>query len=139
MGGVAIVGGGVSGIRAALTLARAGRRVTLFEKNQYLGGRVFSFVTRDFGEIDIGQHIWMRACTVCEELITALDVLQKWIFRQERLSMTFRRPDGSSFAFNPGWLPGTLSLLPPLLRVPGISLADKLRFLWLSARVCHYD
>ena len=66
---VAVVGGGVSGIRAALTLARAGCRVALFEKSRHLGGRVFSFPTADFGEVDIGQHIWIRACTSVEELL----------------------------------------------------------------------
>ena len=60
---IAVVGGGVSGIRAALTLARAGHAVTLIEKNKYLGGRVFSFQTPDFGEIDIGQHVWLKCCT----------------------------------------------------------------------------
>ena len=45
---VAVIGGGISGIRAALTLARAGCQVTLYEKNQHLGGRVFSFVTPEY-------------------------------------------------------------------------------------------
>src|SRR5262245_62397947 len=109
---VAVVGGGLSGIRAALTLARGGCRVKLFEKNRHLGGRVFSFETPDFGEVDIGQHIWMRACTALEELIRDLAVPDDWIFRQERLSMPYRRQDCPLFVFGPGRLPGALAFLP---------------------------
>src|SRR3954452_10797901 len=93
---VAVIGGGLSGQRAALTLARAGVRTTLFEKNQHLGGRVFSFPTPDFGEIDIGQHIWLRCCTALEQFLTDLEVPDAWVFRQERLAMAYRWPDGET-------------------------------------------
>ncbi|MBI3410574.1 MAG: FAD-dependent oxidoreductase [Planctomycetes bacterium] len=136
---VAVVGGGVSGIRAALTLARAGCRVTLFEKNRHLGGRVFSFPTPEFGEVDIGQHIWMRACTALEDLLHDLNVPDDWIFRQDRLSMPYRRPDGSVFVFGPGRLPGALAFLPCLLRVPGIGFFAKMRYLWGIAKARRYD
>lgn len=135
---VAVVGGGVSGIRAALTLARAGVRVTLFEKNQYLGGRVFSFVTGDFGEIDIGQHIWLRGCTAFEELVRDLAVPDEWVFRQDRVSMTYRWPDGVVRTLTAGRLPGSLAMLPVLFGAR-LSLRDKLRFLWGITRVRLYS
>src|SRR5688572_3748732 len=37
--GTIVVGGGLAGLTAALSLARRGRRVTLFEKAPVLGGR----------------------------------------------------------------------------------------------------
>src|SRR5437870_6642142 len=107
---VAVIGGGISGVRAALTLARAGCGVTLFEKNRHLGGRVFSFTTPDFGEIDIGQHIWLRCCTALEQLIRDLGVPNDWVYRQDRVVMPYRRPDGSVFVLSAEWLPGGLSL-----------------------------
>src|SRR5262245_452733 len=136
---VAVIGGGVSGIRAALTLARAGCRVTLFEKSRHLGGRVFSFETSDFGEVDIGQHIWMRACTALEELVRDLEVPDDWIFRQKRLSMPYRRPDGSLFVFGPGSLPGALAFLPSFWRLPGIGIFEKLRYLRAVSKARSYD
>src|SRR5262245_38829884 len=105
---IAVVGGGISGIRAALTLARAGCRISLFEKNRHLGGRVFSFRTHDFGEIDIGQHIWLRSCTALEELLGDLGVPEDWVYRQDRLSMPYRRPDGSCCVLAASRLPGAL-------------------------------
>ncbi|HEX5502261.1 MAG TPA: FAD-dependent oxidoreductase, partial [Thermomicrobiales bacterium] len=40
--GVAVVGGGLAGLTAALYLARGGRAVTLFEKAHDLGGRAIT-------------------------------------------------------------------------------------------------
>ncbi|MSQ93486.1 MAG: FAD-dependent oxidoreductase [Gemmataceae bacterium] len=128
---VAVIGGGVSGIRASLTLARAGVSVTLFEKNQHLGGRVFSFRTPDFGEVDIGQHIWLRACTAFEELLRDLAVPDDWIHRQDRLAMTYRWPDGAVRTLAAGRLPGRLALLPILWHAR-VGLGDKFRLLWGS-------
>src|SRR5205085_202940 len=109
---VAIIGGGLSGMRAALTLARAGVQVTLFEKNRHLGGRVFSFPIPDFGEVDIGQHIWLRCCTALEKFLRDLEVPEDWIYRQQRLAMTYRWPDGlvRELAAGPG--PGGVGFLP---------------------------
>jgi squalene-associated FAD-dependent desaturase len=132
---IAVVGGGISGARAALTLARNGCRVTLFEKNQHLGGRVFSFPTSDFGEVDIGQHIWLRACTAFEEFLRDLNVPDAWVYRQQRVSMPYRQPDASVFELAPARLPAALAMLPALLRTPGLSWLDKLRFLWTTARL----
>ncbi len=135
---VAVVGGGVSGLRAALTLARAGCEVALFEKNQHLGGRVFSFATPDFGEVDIGQHIWLRSCTALEEFLRDLGVPDDWVFRQERLTMPYRRPDGSAFALAAGRLPGLLTFLPSLWQTPGLGFGAKLKYFWALARAKLY-
>ena len=125
---VCVIGGGVSGIRTALTLARAGVGVTLLEKNQCLGGRVFSFQTPDFGETDIGQHIWLRCCTALEQLLTDLEVPAEWVYRQERVAMTYRWPDGCTRTLSAGRWPGSLAMLPVLLGAR-LSVPDKLKFL----------
>jgi squalene-associated FAD-dependent desaturase len=124
---IAVIGGGTSGIRAALTLARCGRRVTLFEKNRHLGGRVFSFPTAEFGEIDIGQHVWLKCCTALEELLHDLGVPDDWVYRQKHFSMTYKRPGGSDFVFASSALPGLLHGLPGLLRFPGLGWRDLFR------------
>lgn len=124
---VAVVGGGVSGIRAALTLARAGVAVAIYEKNRHLGGRVFSFTDSAFGEIDIGQHIWLRGCTAVEELLRDLEVPDDWVYRQDRVAMTYRWNDGTSRLLAANGLPGQLSFLPILLG-SRLSLRDKFRY-----------
>jgi zeta-carotene desaturase len=136
---VAVIGGGVSGLRAALTLARGGCDVTLVEKNRHLGGRVFSFQTPDFGEVDIGQHIWLRCCTYLEGLLSDLSVPDAWVYRQQRVAMTYRWLDGSAFLFSAGKLPGNLALLPALLRLPGFGWTEKLQYLAGMARAALYS
>jgi squalene-associated FAD-dependent desaturase len=127
---VAVIGGGISGLRAALTLARAGQSVTLFEKNRHLGGRVFSFPTAEFGEVDIGQHVWLRCCTALERLLADLGVPETWIYCQPRFALPYKRPGAPDFTLASAPLPGLLHLLPGLLRFPGLGLADKARLAW---------
>ena len=55
---VVIVGGGVSGLSAAVALASRGIPITLFEQKPALGGRAYSFTDARAGEtIDNGQHV----------------------------------------------------------------------------------
>ncbi|MEW2401925.1 hydroxysqualene dehydroxylase HpnE [Streptomyces sp. NPDC046862] len=57
-----VVGGGLAGITAALSLADAGVRVTLLEGRPRLGGLAFSFRRGDL-TVDNGQHVYLRCCT----------------------------------------------------------------------------
>ncbi len=131
---IAVIGGGISGIRAALTLARAGRRVTLFEKNRYLGGRVFSFPTAEFGEIDIGQHVWLKCCTALEGLLRDLAVPDDWVYRQQHFALSYKCPGAADFVFASSALPGLLHALPGLVRFPGLGWRDLLRLACGMAR-----
>ena len=44
-----IVGGGAAGLMSACELARAGKRVTLFEARSRCGGRIYPLSTQEFG------------------------------------------------------------------------------------------
>ena len=134
---IGVIGGGISGIRAALTLAQRGTRVTLFEKNRYLGGRVFSFNTPDFGEVDIGQHVWLRCCTAVEQLLCDLAVPDDWIYRQDRVSMAYRWTDGYAQTLSTGCWPGSLAGLIVLLRAR-LGIMDKLKYFWGMLRAGLY-
>lgn len=124
---IAVIGGGLSGQRAALSLAHNGHSVSLYEKNRYLGGRAFSFPAPPFGEIDIGQHVWLKCCTALERFLADLGVPDDWVYRQDRFAIPYKCPGGADFVFASAALPGRLHLLPSLLRFPGMSLGDKLR------------
>ena len=56
---VAIVGGGLSGLAAAVLAARAGRSVVLFEKARELGGRA-STQSRAGFSLNLGPHALYR-------------------------------------------------------------------------------
>ncbi|WP_327342500.1 hydroxysqualene dehydroxylase HpnE [Streptomyces europaeiscabiei] len=57
-----VVGGGLAGVTAALSLADVGVRVTLLEGRPRLGGLAFSFQRGEL-TVDNGQHVYLRCCT----------------------------------------------------------------------------
>ena len=59
---VAVVGGGLAGLSAALSLKERGHEVELFERTRLLGGRATSFAV-DGHEVDNGQHVFLACCT----------------------------------------------------------------------------
>ncbi len=54
---VAVIGAGLAGLTAAITLARRGFQVSLFEKNSYLGGKIGAWPTQlPHGEVQYVEH-----------------------------------------------------------------------------------
>jgi hydroxysqualene dehydroxylase len=73
---VAIVGGGLAGIAAAIRLCEADGNVTLIETRKKLGGRATSFIDPRTGErLDNCQHVLMGCCTNLIDLYDRLGVL----------------------------------------------------------------
>jgi squalene-associated FAD-dependent desaturase len=68
---VAVIGGGLAGITAALALAEAGEDVTLLEAKPRLGGATMSF-ERGHLVVDTGQHVFLRCCTAYRGLLDRL-------------------------------------------------------------------
>ena len=59
---VAVAGGGLAGLAAALDLTSAGCEVHLFERSRLLGGRATSFEIGGH-TVDNGQHVYLACCT----------------------------------------------------------------------------
>lgn len=57
---IAVIGGGISGLAAAVYLARAGRSVTIFERRRSLGGRAATHLRYGF-RFNLGPHAVFRA------------------------------------------------------------------------------
>lgn len=72
---VAIIGGGLAGVAAAVQLAEQGLAVTLVETRKRLGGRAGSFVDPANGQtLDNCQHVLMGCCTNLIDLYHKLGV-----------------------------------------------------------------
>ncbi|MEX2187257.1 MAG: FAD-dependent oxidoreductase, partial [Pirellulales bacterium] len=106
---VAIVGGGLAGLSAALALAERGCAVELFEARRNLGGRAGSFVDNTTGEtIDHCQHVAMGCCT--NYLDFCRRVGARSLLRRVR-TLNFIGPRGERCTFRPAsWLPAPLHL-----------------------------
>ena len=122
---VAVVGGGLAGISAALALQEAGFAVTVYEARARLGGATYSF-ERDGLWIDNGQHVFLRCCTAYQGLLRRLGTADDTRI-QDRFDVTVLAPDGRRGRLRRALLPGPLHLVPTLAGYGLLPLADRLR------------
>ncbi|MDD3326674.1 MAG: hydroxysqualene dehydroxylase HpnE [Zoogloea sp.] len=118
---VAVVGGGYAGFAAAVTLARGGARVTLFESSRVLGGRA-RVVEKDGQRVDNGQHILLGAYTETLRMLRLVGVKPS-VLETRRLALVY---PGEACSLRAAPLPAPLHLAFGLLRARGLGLADKL-------------
>lgn len=124
-----VIGGGVSGLAAAVAACRSGVRVKLLEQRPYCGGRAYSFQEQVTGEtIDNGQHLlisgYRHTTTFLEHIGSAhlVDVqpVPELVFHHPRRGFrTFTVPD----------LPGKSGLIAGILTSGLFALPDRFRIL----------
>ncbi|HEX3960966.1 MAG TPA: hydroxysqualene dehydroxylase HpnE [Trebonia sp.] len=137
---VAVIGGGLAGITAALALAEAGEDVTLLEAKPRLGGATMSF-ERGHLVVDTGQHVFLRCCTAYRGLLDRLGMTSSAPI-QPRFDVTVLSPPasprttqltppasprGRRTRLRRRRLPAPLHLLPTLAGYPLISLSERAR------------
>lgn len=123
---VAVVGGGLAGIAAALRCADAGREVVLLESRPSLGGLTHSFRRGDLW-VDNGQHVFMRCCTSYRELLDRLGVAGM-VTLQHRLDVPVRSArDRRTGRLRRTSMPAPLHLASALARYRWLSPAERVR------------
>lgn len=123
---IAVVGGGLAGLAAGLSLARRGDRVELFERSRLLGGRATSFEI-DGIEVDNGQHVFLACCTAFAEF--ARDVgMERALYVQDRFDALVLARDGTAGRLRAApALPAPLHVLASFARYPHLDAAGKIR------------
>ena len=131
---VAIVGGGWSGMAAAVEAVQAGHQVTVFEASRSLGGRARALpCTLPDGSsttLDNGQHILIGAYSETLRLMRLVGVDTANAFLRMPLRMVF--PDGRGLRL-PHW-PPPLDALAGITLARGWNLADKAALLRVALR-----
>ncbi len=123
---VAVIGGGLAGITAAVSLRDAGAAVTLLESRPRLGGAASSY-SRGGMMIDNGQHVFLRCCSSYQELLARLGVTDQ-VSIQDRFDVTVLTGTGNGSArLRRSSLPSPLHLAGALARYPLLSLAERAR------------
>ena len=123
---VAVVGGGLAGITAALGLADEGYDVTLLESRGRLGGLTHSFRRGDLW-VDNGQHVFLRCCTSYLRLLARLGVSDD-VEIQPRLDVTVLSEEhGGTGRLRRDRLPAPLHLGRSLLSYRWLPPAARLR------------
>jgi len=89
---VIIIGSGLSGLSAGIELANKGRRVTMLERNPYVGGRCADWMDGDM-HVESGLHRWLGFYKALPGLFkkAGLDPDEAVIWEDE---VQFRLPDG---------------------------------------------
>ncbi|MEU8244688.1 hydroxysqualene dehydroxylase HpnE [Nonomuraea sp. NPDC048916] len=134
---VAIVGGGLAGIAAAVALGEAGHAVTLYEARPRLGGATHSF-ERDGLVVDNGQHVFLRCCTAYRGLLDRLGVAGR-VRLQDRFDIRVLTPGGRAGRLRRAALPGPFQLMPALATYSLLGPADRLRVIRGSFALARLD
>jgi len=119
---VVVVGGGLAGITAAITLRDAGFGVTVLESRPRLGGAASSYA-RGPMTIDNGQHVFLRCCTAYQELLARLGMTGA-VTIQDRFDVTVLSPSGSARLRRTA-LPSPLHLAGALARYRLLSVRER--------------
>jgi squalene-associated FAD-dependent desaturase len=117
-----VIGGGLAGLSAGITLAESGWRVRLFEQRPYLGGRATSYVLPDGEHVDNCQHVTFGCCTNLEDFYRRVGVLDRIKFFD---TLYLRDLQGRQGKLHAGMLPAPLHLTGSFLTFSPLSLKDK--------------
>lgn len=135
---VAVIGGGLAGMAAAVAASEQGLRVEVFEARRRLGGRAGSFCDPQSGElIDHCQHVSLGCCTNLADFCRRTGIADAF---QRHRRLHFFGPDGSRHDFcAAGWLPAPLHLLPGLMGLGYLTWPDRLRIARTMLRLARSD
>ncbi|TDW92849.1 squalene-associated FAD-dependent desaturase [Kribbella pratensis] len=135
---VAVIGGGLAGITAALELADAGCAVALFEARPKLGGLTHSF-ERHGRWIDNGQHVFLRCCTSYLRLLDRLGVRDQ-VQLQRRLDVPVRSGLHSGVGrIRRNGMPAPLHLGPALASYRWLSVAERVAAMRAALAIARVD
>ncbi|HRD89572.1 MAG TPA: hydroxysqualene dehydroxylase HpnE [Accumulibacter sp.] len=121
----AVVGAGWAGLTAAVELAQAGFRVTVFEAARQLGGRARSVELRGHC-LDNGQHILVGAYRETLRLMRTVGADPDRLLRRLPLELYFPGSLPRPFRLRLPRLPPPLHLAVGLLAAAGPAVAEKL-------------
>ena len=120
---IAVVGGGLAGVSAALAAADGGADVVLFERRARLGGLTWSF-RRNGLWFDNGQHVFMRCCTAYRGFLDRIGATGD-VSLQPRLEVPVLAPGGGKASITRTGLPAPFHLAGSLARYRFLGLGER--------------
>ncbi len=121
---IAVIGAGWAGCAAAVELAAAGHKITLYESSRTLGGRARA-VDINGTRLDNGQHILLGAYSETLRMLQRVGVDEDKALLRLPLQMRYpHNSDGMDFVAPQ--LPAPFHLIAALLRSKGLARKDKM-------------
>jgi squalene-associated FAD-dependent desaturase len=125
LGRVAVVGGGLAGMAAALAAADGGAEVVAFERRPVLGGLTTS-IRHNGLFFDNGQHVFLRCCTAYRGFIDRIGATGQ-VFLQDRLDVPVLAPGGARASIKRSALPAPLHIAGSLGTYRHLSVRERVR------------
>ncbi|MBI3005459.1 MAG: FAD-dependent oxidoreductase [Ignavibacteriales bacterium] len=126
---VAIIGGGVAGLSAAVDLCSRGYKILLLEQRPRFGGRTYSFIDEKSGDVvDNGQHLLMGCYHETRRYIREIGS-EHLASLQPSLHIDFLHPEKGIASLDCPRLIAPLHVLAGLLQLGSLSFADRLKLL----------
>lgn len=116
---VLVIGGGIAGLASAAALAERGVRVTLFEADDRLGGRVAAWPLDDGRTMSRGFHAFFRQYYNLRRLLQRIDVDLSFLTPLEDYPL--QRPDGLRDSFTGLAKTPPFSVMQFVLRSPAFT------------------
>lgn len=125
---IVVIGGGVSGISAALFAIENGFDVTIIESSNYFGGRIHSRIDNDTNDsYDNGQHILVGAYTEFLNILKKLGSYEK-LYIQNKFEVKYN-VEGRSFSIQNKVFNNQLGLIFSFLSLNIFSISEKINFM----------
>ncbi len=124
---VVVVGGGLSGLAAGVTLASRGIPVHLLEQKPYLGGRAYSFVDATTGDtVDNGQHLLIAGYDRTMAFLRRVGASDR-VAVQPRPLIAFHHPERGFTRLSLPLLPPPANFAAGILASSIVGFPDRLR------------
>jgi 15-cis-phytoene desaturase len=121
---VLVLGGGIAGLTAAITLLKQGYQVDVHEKRDVLGGKWSSWKDKDGDWIETGLHVFFGAYDEIFDLMREIGVYDRILWKDH--VMTYTLSKGERFEFRTRKLPSPFHLLPAAFENKFFSWKEKL-------------
>jgi len=130
-----VIGAGLAGLAAALSLTKAGRSVVVYEAGPAVGGRCRSYFDKELGfRIDNGNHLLLSGNRAAKAYITEIGAIERFTIPDRAVFpfVDLRTRARWAIRLNKGRIPWWI--LHPGRRVPGTRVADY----WRMARITRF-
>jgi squalene-associated FAD-dependent desaturase len=136
---VVIIGGGLSGLSAAVHLAQRGAHVFLLEQSQKLGGRCYSYLDETTGDIvDNGQHLLVGAYHHTLDYLTIIGT-RHYLKELPNLALPFHHPEKGFATFEVLSLPQPFHLTAGILKFKILSFSERRKMLNVGVELRRKD
>ena len=130
-----VIGGGLAGLTSTVYLSESGIDVDLIEASPKLGGRTYSFHSKEQKTIvDNGQHVLMGCYNHTLEYLTKIDALNTLTF-QKHLRVNYVERGGQQFKLESYGKLYPFNLITGLLKLKTISFYDRIKIIGLFKTV----